>query len=78
MQVTVFPINDPPYDLDIEGAQKLNQLQKIVEGYIEIHPCNPDKLFIVNEDGRLFQLKANKHYPQFCGVVVVINAQDFD
>jgi hypothetical protein len=55
-------------------AFTLKELQKMVDGYIEIYPTrNPKYIFLVNEEGILNDLPINRAAQTICNIQVVGN-----
>lgn len=50
----------PPRRIDLDNT--LKALQKAVGGYVESLAVEPDVTFLLNEDGKLRGLPANRHY----------------
>ena len=63
-------------------SDSLENLQKTVEGYIEVYPLADDVVIICNEEGRLRNLEPNfsiRGGPQFYGTVIFagIDGEEF-
>lgn len=61
----------------LEG-HTLEELQAAVGGYITPYPTEEDDLVVlVNEEGLVYNLKPNHHFPTIVGDFVVLNRIDF-
>ena len=58
----VIPVVGEPYEVQPKNGKffELEELQKIVEGYIEIVRLDNGKLMVVNEEGKLAGLPFNE------------------
>ena len=73
--VLVCPDGDFKEVKPAKGKQfKLEELQEMVEGYIEILPCNDGTMMVVNEEDRLKGLPINEIASSWIGYPIVGNA----
>lgn len=77
IQALHFKANGNIQLLNTNKDNLLKDLQKAVDGYIEIFKLGfpqEDKCFVLNEEGRIFNLPKNPHFQDFYGDVVLIEA----
>lgn len=67
---------DEPYGHMCNISTTLENLQKIVDGYIESVTIRPGLLIICNEEGKIKGLEPNIRIPGdvICGTIIVIGA----
>ena len=59
-----------------ENPLKLERLQELVGGYIEVLRVSEDLFAVINEEGRFLDLPINVRYPELRGPVVFARLDD--
>ena len=76
MKVIIKDFDGRPYEAEIEN--KLEAMQKIVGGYIEVIPLTFDDVIVCNEDGKLKDLPHNFNMPvhgSIVGTVIICSEE---
>ena len=57
----IYKVNGEILDIEPKNGSdfQLDELQGIVNGYIEILPLNNDEIMVVNEEGKIYGLEFN-------------------
>lgn len=60
MKVLYFKVGEDPEYVEIDGS--LKSMQELVHGYIEEYPIDINLSIVVNEEGKLNGMKANRWF----------------
>lgn len=69
IRVVMVPCDRPAYVTNIENS--LENMQKVVGGYIETLTLQNGLIVVCNEDGQTLGLRPNDNLPEFCGDIFI-------